>query len=406
MAKTLNPIDVKRLAWIELNLLHYSGAFPQAALEGAQLHRSTPVHDLNGQVLFHRFPILRLELSIGYADVAAHTAFGAPLLAVAPHAIWNERELLAQAQDALRKRGADKREYKSGSYDEIRFVAYSYPKIAVQFLLDNKEVAMLECFSWIDVPRKTDLKSIKKRKKMEPGSFERWSLLDELPGRRKNSNHLKFRQRLRAVDHPDLRAKRDGSTGDFGLITYAVLDRLAILISLTDTYEIHFSGRNADHHVCFELRGQETGVWCVAASVQMILDFYRYNYPQTKIAQQLGLGTLANPSGLPYGQENKVVTQLQVMSSNALTAAMTSTPSFANYVSELQQNRPMISFIPGHSRAVAGYTQSLIALVGTVPFHGLLVYDPWPPNAGVITRWENYDAQTYRYSFSAHVTTI
>jgi hypothetical protein len=29
------------------------------------------------------------------------------------------------------------------------------------------------------------------------------------------------------------------------------------------------------------------------------------------------------------------------------------------------------------------------------------VYDPWPPNAGVITRWENVATQTYQYAYSA-----
>jgi hypothetical protein len=94
------------------------------------------------------------------------------------------------------------------------------------------------------------------------------------------------------------------------------------------------------------------------------------------------------------------------MSSNALTAHMITGPSFNDFVSEINQNRPMISFIPGHSRTVAGYTESLIFILGLGGFRGLLVYDPWPPNAGVITRWENVDTQTYQYAYSAHVTTI
>ena len=40
------------------------------------------------------------------------------------------------------------------------------------------------------------------------------------------------------------------------------------------------------------------------------------------------------------------------------------------------------------------------------PFRGLLVYDPWPPSTGVITRWENFDTQTYQYGYSAQVTTV
>ncbi|MPN56221.1 hypothetical protein SDC9_203907 [bioreactor metagenome] len=85
---------------------------------------------------------------------------------------------------------------------------------------------------------------------------------------------------------------------------------------------------------------------------------------------------------------------------------MVATPTFSLHVNEIRANRPLISFIPGHSRAVAGYTRSLFALAGSPGFSGLLVYDPWPPNAGVITRWENFNTQTYRYAFTAHVNTV
>jgi hypothetical protein len=50
---------------------------------------------------------------------------------------------------------------------------------------------------------------------------------------------------------------------------------------------------------------------------------------------------------------------------------------------------------------VAGYTSNLLVIVNQLPFRGLLVYDPWPPNAGVITRWENVATQTYQYAYSA-----
>ena len=54
-------------------------------------------------------------------------------------------------------------------------------------------------------------------------------------------------------------------------------------------------------------------------------------------------------------------------------------PGFDVFRSEILANRPLISFVPGHSRTVAGYTRNLIALVSQLPFRGLQVYDPWPP---------------------------
>jgi len=390
--------NVQRIASLELNLLNYSKA---VVLDGARLGAATPVYDVNGEELFHRIALLRSGIPQGYADVAVHPAMGSPLLAVAPAAVWNEQAIVALAREAFLRRAAESPDrpapYGKGGYDEIRFVAYSFPKVAVQFLRDGKEVEMLECFTWTPVPPAPKRRD---RKRLEPGNFERWSLIDEMDARRKEENRRKFQQRTRAANAVAL------DVAGNGVISQVAVDSLIRVTRLTQTAELHFSGRPADHHVCYELRGQETNVWCVAASVQMMLDFYRYNYPQTTIAQQLGLGTLANPNGLPYARVGDVVTQLQVMSSNALTPQMIVGPSFADFATEIDQNRPMISFIPGHSRTVAGYTRSWLFILGLGGFRGLLVYDPWPPNAGVITRWENFDTQTYQYAYSAHVATI
>jgi hypothetical protein len=177
---------------------------------------------------------------------------------------------------------------------------------------------------------------------------------------------------------------------------------------LVETRDLHLTTRDTDHSVCFELRPQLTSVWCVAASVQMLLEFYRYEYSQVRVADELGLGTIAVPYPLPYGQEAKVVTVLHQLTSNALTAQMNWSPTWNEFKSEIQANRPLISFVTGHSRAVAGYTEAKIAPVGHTPFRGLLVYDPWAPNVGTITRWENFDAPPliYRVTFTAAVTLV
>jgi peptidase C39-like protein len=388
--------NVQHIALLELNLLNYSKA---VALDGATLGAATPVYDVNGEELFHRFALLRRGTPHGYADVAVHPAMGSPLLAVAPDAVWNEQAIVALAREALLRGAVDEvsAHYGKSDYDDIRIVAYSFPKVAVQFLRGGKEVEMLECFTWTPVP---PAQKRRDRKRLEPGNFERWSLINEMDARRKEENRRKFQQRTRQATAVPLDFAGDS------VISQGSVEPLIVVGGLTQTAELHYSRRPGDHHVCYELRGQETNVWCVGASVQMMLDFYRYNYSQTKIAVQLGLGTPTNPNGLPYARVGDVVTQLQVMSNNALTAQLIVNPSFNDFVTEINQNRPMISFIPGHSRTVAGYTQSRLSIHSVGGFRGLLVYDPWPPNAGVITRWENFDTQTYNYAYSAHVTTI
>src|SRR5262249_25543742 len=315
-------------------------------------------------------------------------ALGHPLLAVSHGVDWDEKAILEKAAVAARKarRGL--------TYDKARFVAYSFPKVAVQFLKGDEEVLMLEWVTWAQVPP-----SRERNRDEPPGDFERWSLLDEMPAATKRANSRKFLQRTERW-----RAQQ------FGGFQPAVLSKTKFLrnvaFKLIETYEIHYSPRTADHAVCFELRGQETNVWCVGASVEMLLLFYRYSYTQTRLATELGLGTPSNPNGLPYGQEQKVVDTIEKMTSNALDASMIANPTWTVYRNDLKANRPMISFIPGHSRAVAGYTRNLLALAGFTPFRGLLVYDPWPPNAGVITRWENFDTMTYRFAFTAALTLV
>ena len=382
--------QVKRIASLELNALQFSGVLTEA-LEGTTIASvGTPIFDLNGTQLYRRVPLARGRQRIGYADVGVHEeAWAEPLLAVSTGVDWNEKAILEEATAAARKGR------RSLKFDRTRFVAYSYPKIAIQFLREGQEVLMLEWKTWAEVPPP----SRRRREQSEPSNFQRWSFVDRLPPRKKAANARNFQRRLHTWE---TRAWRRFNSV---VIAKRAFDLSGIVLRVSDTREIHYS-RPVDHHPCYELRGQQTNVWCVAASVEMLLNFYRYSYDQPRLAQEMGLGTCANPSGLPYGQESKVVTTIEKLSSSTLDATAIANPGWATFRNEIRANRPLISFIPGHSRTVAGYTQSLISFLS--PFRGLLVYDPWPPTdcshpdaGGVITRWENFANQTYRYAFTA-----
>ncbi|MGH7929738.1 MAG: C39 family peptidase, partial [Candidatus Binatia bacterium] len=345
----------------------------------------TPIYDINGTILFYRLTIGRGKAVIGFVDIACEESLGEPLLAVSMGPAWSEKRLLEEGQ-AVANKGRRRLHY-----DTVRFVAYSYPKVALQFLSDGREVLMLELFTWAEVPPL----SSRDRKPLEPSNFERWSLLDELPPDIRRSRTRNFRRRLRYWDVPALRRT------DPRLVSKEVFRRRDFAIRLNDTQEIHYSPRDTDHHPCYELRGQQTNVWCVGASAEMVLNFYRYSYDQIRLAQELGLGTLANPNGLPYARVGDVVTVIENLTSDALDVTMHTNPNWSAFRNEIRANRPVISFVPGHSRTVVGYTQNRIFLVNQISFQGLLVYDPWPPNAGVITRWENFATQTYQYAYSS-----
>lgn len=377
--------QVQRIAGLELNALRVAEVIGPELDRVKVPARGTPIHDLNGPVLFHRLPLRRGKAKVGYVDIAVNEAMGEPLLAVGRGAPWDERALRREGDAVAHER------LKGARFDTVRFVAYSFPKIALQYLAAGTELLMLELYTWAEVPKEQD----PDRKPLEPGHFERWSLLDEMPGEMQRARAREFERRLGLWDVPVTREF------DPSVVYREQLIDLGITVKLNDSREVHYSMLDTDHVPCYELRGQQTSVWCVAASAEMLLNFYRYGYTQVRLAQALGLGTLANPNGLPYANVGTVVTALESLTSNALDLTMHTNPGWNVFRDEIRNNRPLISFVPGHSRTVAGYTRSLIALVNDIPFRGLLVYDPWPPNAGVITRWENFATQTYQFAYSS-----
>ncbi len=387
----LDPKLARRIAGIELNALVLAGVFPKERLDEAEVSaRATPVHDINGEVLFYRLPVVRGREKLGAVDVAAHPALGDPMLAYADGMDWNPDALIGEAREV-----AIRRWQKVSEADEARFVAFSYPKLAVQFRRGGEEVVMLELFTWQPVPPSGE----RDRKPLEPENFERWSLIEELPPRVRRARAKRYDERVETIRKLEIDR----------LTEYQVRPdawRELLVFKLVDTREIRYSLRTSHHTPCYELRGQETNVWCVGASSQMLLDFYRYEYTQDRLATELGLGTKANPNGLPYSQVGHVVTALEALTGNGLDVTMITNPGFATFRTEIKANRPLISFVPGHSRTVAGYTERLIPVLYSGTSQGLLVYDPWPPNAGVITKWENFATQTYQYAYTAKVTKI
>lgn len=400
MPMRMKASAVKRLAGLELNDLLLTKNVPRSLFENTRVSSAgIPIYDIDGEHLFNRVSLRKGRGLTGYADIAVNPVFGAPFLGASVETAWNGGTLAKEAAAAARKRRRGIR------FDKIRFVAYSYPKLAAQFLLRGKEILMLELYSWEPVPE------ARTRARDEPPSnFERWSFLEAMPASRKRSNTRRFQKRLDQWDDlcPPRRPPRGFKPEFIRIREFERLTRDFEFKPLVVSRELHYSPDMTHHHPCYELKSQLTTVWCVAASVQMLLDFYRYNFEQTKLATDLGLGTLADPNGLPYANDADVVTVLENLTNNALDATMNTSPTWAEFVSEINANRPLVSFIPGHSRTVAGYTRGRSILGGY--FRGLLVYDPWPNSpsvppvtttGGTIARWENFDTSSYRRTFTA-----
>jgi hypothetical protein len=407
----------RRRVAVELNALHASGALGDA-LEGARIGVGTPVYDLNGELLFERLPLAG-EGRSGHADVALHPAMGSILMSISPDAPWDENQLLERA-----RRAAGELLGPAGLPPDAtaRFVAYSIPKVAIQFLSGDDELIMLDVWSGRPVPPSSD-RSVA----APPGSFERWSFLDGLSDDERAAREDAHRRRVEAneaaprTDRLDVALIARGQLGppdegsDGGDIGGGgggdppaagggggPAAGGAPAAAAADQRNLHFSTRAATHATCYEKEAQQTDEWCVAASVQMLLEFYRYEYPQDRIADDLKLGTKSAPKPLPSSGWDLVVSELDALSSHALTASKivldSSDPvaAWQTFRAEIVANRPAISFVAGHSRTVGGYFDQG---AGGLGFRGLVIYDPYAPGGG--PSYEECEYANYKCAFTA-----
>ncbi len=190
---------------VELNALHSTGVFGDA-LEGSRIGTGTPIYDLNpahADPLYERIPLIGGSVP-AYADMALNPAMGAVLMAVSHGIAWDAPKLLRRAERAAARHLAP------GSWDPeaTRFVAYSYPKLAVQFSAKGKELALLELFSWQPVP------PLRERARNEmPTLFDRWSYLDQQPAQRLAAKRRAFNSRVGEIASYS-RPPRSGARSD------------------------------------------------------------------------------------------------------------------------------------------------------------------------------------------------
>src|SRR5260221_963323 len=167
------------VAWAHTTALRGAGILPES-FEGLDIARpGDTVRDLDGEPLFRRLRLESDEVPLAFIDVVVHPALGHPFLAVT-EGRWSGHDALADAARKARELGA--------VFDDVRLVAYSYPKLAVQFLHGGDEVLMLELYTHAEIPRQRGSSE-------RPGNFERWSLLEHLAERRQE-NQERFEQHV------------------------------------------------------------------------------------------------------------------------------------------------------------------------------------------------------------------
>lgn len=383
------PVDQKR-AWqhaqLALKRFWASGQPEFAGWNSFQIESDPLVlHDLNGAVLFYEFAVSDGRHVAGRIKVAASKSIGAPVATVeAGPRHWDPERAKEQALISLKDM------YPEAKPVATELVCYAYPKVGV--LVDFEDPKRGRASIIFDA---SDFLPISRYGSDEKEGVTSYSFYEEIVGDDAEKRVRRWELADKELDAVLAQEKE----GKLDVSKYTLKDYRDLLspktglvhISLFSSKVIKFAPRCTPHD-CFELRAQETNVYCAVATGQMILDFYRYYYSQTDIATAMGTdaGGTSNP-----GQ----VTGYETLSNDGLIATYDGTAAWAEAKAEIDANRPVKSGIPGHARACAGWMRQNISLVGQPPQKWLKIYDPWPWNAdacvGGAVVWEDWEAVTH-----------
>lgn len=354
------------------------------------MNSPTVIHDINGKILFMDFTVKKGREILGYIRTGASKVIGGPVIAyeLGPRK-WDFKEALKKCTTQVKKK------YKKCLILKTRLVCYSYPKLGIMFemkMQSGKSSRLIfDIGSYQEIPEKKDGKNIE-------GAFA-WSFYDSIPEKDRKKQIKRYdtidqarlsltpkkREKIRAAIRVDQIDKIDA-----GFLTY----------KKTVTKELqfcpHYDYDEPRSHHCFVLHAQQKWDYCAVASCQMILDFYRYFHSQDDIAPSLGYhtgGCAADQSG---GYEN--------LSYSHLESTYDTSPTWEKAKNEIDDIRPLKSGVPGHARAIAGYSYSRWMWNSQMISFGvtdkkLLVYDPSPWNsdykAGGSIYWEDWDSITH-----------
>jgi hypothetical protein len=323
-----------------------------AAVGAATVH-GTPVtiYDLNGEPLFHDYPLLDAAGAVvGTVRTAAHRALGAPLISVS-HAApgWDAASGLRMATESLHAIEP------KATVTSSRLVCYAYPKIGVELSYTVGRKAATELF---DASSGGVVGTVTK----DSHQFTRYSLLGTM------KTGAAARVKASRVAEAQIAKVPTG------------IPVRPLPINLTKQGLVNLSPYCAGSGIGLTHYAQITNYFCVDASAQMLLEHYGWNYTQNQIA--VAMGTTAAQGGT---SGTGLTTGFKSLTDNTLLLSFDSGASraqqFADAVTEVSANRPLFTQVPHHYRVCVGYSEVISGILRLVTNQMLYIYDPWPWNA-------------------------
>ncbi|MFN8468754.1 MAG: hypothetical protein U0X20_24560 [Caldilineaceae bacterium] len=359
--------------------------------EKARIRRKpVEIFDINGDVLFFDYSVVRSGEIVGTVRTAASRVIGTPVVAhiVGPN-LWDFDDAVEKLTPKVEKA------HPKWKIRSTRLVCYSYPKLGVMFDMTDAtgKLARLiyDVADYTRVPEETP----------EAGEREgcyAWSFYDSLSLEEQTA-------RLARYDEFDQVRLLRSAEGRGLLQTETSVDKLASAVKATITIPVirqlqfcaHYASTEARSHHCFVVHAQQKNDYCAVATCQMVLCYYRYYYTQDNIAPALGYSSGGCPSDQSPGYRS--------LSCNHLAATYDTSPTWEEANTEIGNLHPLKTGIAGHARACAGVSSILNIPMplgpgaASITNKKLYVYDPWPWNAdyklGGQIYWEEWSAVTH-----------
>lgn len=373
------------------------------------------IYDINGTLLFYEFSVIKDGKIVGRIKASASKVLGPAVytMEIGPRK-WSVEKAIEIAKKVIVEK------YQEVEILSTQIVCYSYPKIGILFKLGDPKTKeetgsiVMDVVTNVVIPRiapkeegfKSVMWSFYKSilQKDRPDKMVRWEDDDHSVDELKNiarETDIDIRARLSDMD-----IERLGEKMIWDLkkkltdLNYAVAQHVFVL---------------PHKMIPLTLYGQEHQCWCAVATGQMILKYHHYYYEQPDIAVEMA--TIPQPQNIatwnpgppdfdPCGSTyNGMQAGIESLSRNYLDTVV-ATPTWADIVSEIDENGPLYSIIPGHARTCSGYRNLAFLfrnrLLG-VEYKSLYICDPWPPNAnndfcnplGGAEYWEDWDVSNY-----------
>jgi len=397
------------IAGFHINLFLAQDILPTIPFEGAMIPESgSVIYDLNGELLFERFPIVNNSGSLGFVDIGVHPVFGEDIFIGATiNGFWNEQLLINKAW-----------EYFSSERQDIeivtaKLVAYNFPKVAVQFIdSSGNPIGMIDLNHMKEVPADRD-EIGPNHMQYEPGSYVEMHNIDTNAFDAGILDWIKLFDTIERDPGNEIRSLRSLDKANFnGMYNRTIATNTSVYhIKNIRRNWLRYSLDEPLHMPCFEGRTLNDNRSCVYVSMQMVLNYFRYNYGALRIFQEYhGDYTLPDINATPpeyfeYGESSILIDVLNSLTGGSVifrtipgktlgyshTDWVDSDPPYLleydRVIDEIDQNHPVISNIyintpdntGNHTRTVAGYLAIKYQMDDQDRYLPLLfVYDPSP----------------------------